>query len=185
VKGIDCFLAASSILAVGCAEEGPKLFTAPISLQLDLKESDIQDGVLSRDKNISTEQGNPWSKFVQDAKASLGRDPTAFEITTAQVTLDAADSENVDAFDDLTTTGELRLVATKTDGEVPIGFARQSKPSGTLIKPAITASKDDLAPLYQPMLGSDFKVRIEVDTTRTDKDKFKADLSVTLTAGAY
>lgn len=173
------------VLHAGCGDD-PAAVTGPITLTISsINESDIDNGVVWKDKNISSESGNPWGEFIDDAQSQLGGDPSEFEFISATVTLDVASSDEVAGFEDVAA-GSMRLMITRTNGDTPVIIAELADPSGTEVDLPITASRSDLATHHSAMVGGDFKARLELDTdlTKADDD-FSMDVSITLEAAAY
>jgi hypothetical protein len=63
-------------------------YSAPVGISLHAKSSDATNGLVTDDKRIATEQGNPYGAFVTEAKTQLaGRSPTAIVVEGAQLSL--------------------------------------------------------------------------------------------------
>src|SRR5262249_47896604 len=76
---------ASLVLAAACGDD-PVSFSEPVAINVHAKSADVANAVVSDDKNINTESGNPYGAFVTDARAKLGgEDPGRIDV--AQVTL--------------------------------------------------------------------------------------------------
>lgn len=75
------------VLLAGCPA-APVTYSAPVGISMHAKSSDSTNGLVTDDKRISTEQGNPYGAFVSEAKARLaGRSPTAIVVEGAQLSL--------------------------------------------------------------------------------------------------
>ncbi|WP_410959651.1 hypothetical protein, partial [Salmonella sp. SAL4432] len=55
-------------------------------------------GVVTEQKSVETETGNPYGAFVRTARMQLGRDPSRIEVSRASLMLGGA-SEGVTALD--------------------------------------------------------------------------------------
>lgn len=85
----------ATTLGCACSDDDPVSHSAPIGLTLSAKSDDVQgDGTITDDKNITTESGNPWGKFVDDAEAELGGAPGSIELVELTLLL-GADSDGV------------------------------------------------------------------------------------------
>lgn len=75
------------VLLAGCPA-APVTYSAPVGISLHAKSAEATNGLVTDDKRISTEQGNPYGAFVAEAKAQLaGRSPTAIVVEGAQLSL--------------------------------------------------------------------------------------------------
>ena len=88
-------LTATSLLffASGC-DEKPVSYSSPVGIELKADSDKVIDGALTNDKEISTENGNPYASFVSAARERLGRDPGLIEISRVTALL-GADSTGV------------------------------------------------------------------------------------------
>ena len=87
-----------AILGAASCGSDPVSFSAPVGINLKAKSGDAKGGVVSDEKGITTESGNPFGKFVNDARAQLGRDPGRVDIVQLELTL-GANSKNVTALE--------------------------------------------------------------------------------------
>ncbi len=79
------------VLLAGCPT--PVTYSAPVGISLHAKSADATNGLVTDDKRITTEQGNPYGAFVAEAKTQLaGRTPTAIVVEGAQLSLGAGSS---------------------------------------------------------------------------------------------
>ena len=83
-------LAFASLLVLGACGSDPVSYSAPVGIELHAKSGDVTQSVVTEQKDITTESGNPYGAFVNDAKAKLGgKDPTRIEIDKLTITLGA------------------------------------------------------------------------------------------------
>ncbi len=127
--------AALAALTAGCSDEEPVSHSAPIGINLKVKSSDVgAQATISSDKNITTESGNPWAKFVTDARSHLTHDPSDVDLDQVTLTLGA------------TSTGVTSLAEIFT-GEVVIQFVMETSnnivPVAKLTNPTGGAGDDD------------------------------------------
>lgn len=93
----------TALVLIGLAACGddPVAYSEPISINLKAKSDAVVTGVLTDEKGITTESGNPYGAFINEARKSLsGRDPGHLELVRLQLLL-GADSKGV------TTLGEV------------------------------------------------------------------------------
>src|SRR5689334_10205900 len=83
--------AALLIPIVVCAACGgdPVSYSAPVGIHLKAKSADTVDGIVSDEKSIDTESGNPYGMFVGDARARIGHDPAVIRVERAELGLEA------------------------------------------------------------------------------------------------
>jgi hypothetical protein len=80
-------IALASILVAGCGDD-PVSFSQPVTITLKAKSGDVTNAVVSDEKSITTESGNPYGSFVSDAQAALdGHDPSRIEIDSVSLLL--------------------------------------------------------------------------------------------------
>lgn len=168
------------LMFVACGDD-PVAYSETVSLKLSgIKNGDIEQGVASEEKSVSSESGNPYGEFIKNARARLGgKDPGSIEIVSCFVRVHA-DSKNVlnieQVFDDL----ELFLATSQTT--IPAG--KNLNPSGT--STAITIDEDlDYSPVFSSMLGGNFKVGVRGTTVATPPVDFDLKLTIDLKFTAY
>ena len=82
-------LVAFSLLLAACGSD-PVQYSAPVGIELKAKSGDVTGNVVSEQKDITTESGNPYGAFVNTATAKLnGHDPSRVEIEQLTLTLGA------------------------------------------------------------------------------------------------
>ena len=122
-------LAAISVIAVlaACGGNDPVSYSAPVGISLPVASKDVVSGALSADKNINTENGNPYGAFTSAARAQLGgQDPSHIAVTGVTLELLTATSSGVTALEQVFT------------GLVSVGFQVSSGtlyPVGTITNP--------------------------------------------------
>ena len=81
-------LATLSLITVACGgDEEPVSVSAPIGINLKAEAGDVDNNVITIDKNINTETGNPWGAFVADVDGQLGGPPGDIELQSLELLL--------------------------------------------------------------------------------------------------
>jgi hypothetical protein len=182
-------LALVSVLALAACSDDPISYSAPVGINLKAKSSDTVNNVVSDEKGITTESGNPYGAFMAEAKTRLsGKSPSSVELVEVEVFLGAG-STNV------TRLGEV------FDGNVEVLFqindTNNSYPAASGAVPAATgpgpielgaAFESGALPEfdYIKLLGGSFKVvtRGSAAAGFTTKGA-DADIQITLTFAAF
>jgi hypothetical protein len=81
----------------------PVNYSAPVGIELNAKSGDVNMSVVSEEKDITTESGNPYGAFVNTAMSKLGgKNPSQIDIDTLTLTL-GAQSQGVTTLDQVVT----------------------------------------------------------------------------------
>ncbi len=152
-------LAVLAVSLVGCNSGNPVSYSAPVGISLDVRSNAVTGGQVRVDKNVSTESGNPYGAFVNDAVKTLGHAPSRIVVTASVLTLDPAASSGV---------ASLQQVLT---GPVVVSFAPNGSsnvyPAATVTSPTgvgpvqMTVGFDSstmTAGDYADLVGGSFKV---------------------------
>lgn len=177
-------LVALSAVALPACDDDPVASTGTIVIQLSgINEGDIRSGVVENSKNVTTETGNPYRIFLDEARTVLGRPPGRIRVTSASITIDGS-SRGVASLADLFT-GEVNVfLDANVGGTVPV--ARTTDPAGMgPVAFRIVAGDDDLAPIMTALLAGDFRVGVNGPTPRLPSDDFDARLDVRIGFSAY
>ena len=149
---------ASLLLLAACGSD-PVSYSAPVGIELHAKSGDVTQSVVTEQKDITTESGNPYGAFVNDAKAKLGgKDPSRIEIDKLTLTL-GAQSTGVTTLDQV------------LSGDVDVAFLANSSnntyDAAHIMNPG-TVGPDAMDPDFEwstvatqdvaQMLGGSFKV---------------------------
>ena len=79
----------------------PVNYSAPVGIELHAKSADVNMSVVTEQKDITTESGNPYGAFINAAMAKLGgKEPSRIEIDKLTLTL-GAQSTGVSKLDDV------------------------------------------------------------------------------------
>lgn len=116
-----------ALIGSGCGDD-PVSFSAPVGINLKVKSGDAKGGVVSDEKGITTESGNPFGKFVADAQAKLGRAPARIELAQLQLTL-GAKSKNVTALEQIFG-GEVSALLLIDDTKNTVNAGKVTVPTG-------------------------------------------------------
>lgn len=170
--------------AVSCDDDEPVAETGTIVIQLSgIKQGDIHDGVVEKDKNVTTESGNPYGAFLQAARTALGHDPSRIEVTSVSITL-GGDSRGVASFADLFS-GETNVFL-RADVGGTVYVARVTNPTGVgPVTCEVIADEAALAPIRDALLSGNFRVGVRGPTNRLPTDDFDARIDVQIGFAAY
>jgi hypothetical protein len=116
------------VLLSGCGDDAVS-YSAPVGINLKTKASDTKTGVVSQDKGITTESGNPYGAFISEARGKLdGKDPARIEISSLTLLL-GAQSTGVTALEQVFSEKvEVLFVMNDTNNSFPVGSV--TKPTG-------------------------------------------------------
>jgi hypothetical protein len=82
-------MALCALPLVACGGD-PVSYSAPVGINLKAKSSDTANNTVSAEKGISTESGNPFKVFVDQARLELeGQSPSRVELTSLTLLLGA------------------------------------------------------------------------------------------------
>lgn len=82
---LPLLLALLAPLAAGCGSD-PVSYSAPVAIAFDNIKPGTGNAILES-KSITQPNGNPWGKFLSDAKLRLGHDPSRIVVTGATIEL--------------------------------------------------------------------------------------------------
>jgi hypothetical protein len=71
---------------------GSRNYSGPVGVNLRAQSGDVTGGTISSDKIITTEPGNPYGAFINDARVKLGRDPSNVQVSALTLSLGAQSS---------------------------------------------------------------------------------------------
>lgn len=170
-----------------CADE-PVTYSEPVGIRLQASSASATNGIVTDDKQITTEQGNPYGHFMTSAKDLLaGKAPSAIVIEGATLQL-APSSTGVGTLGEVFT-GSVSVDFLINDSNNSYGVASGEVDAQT----AGTVELDphfDSAALpefdYLKLLGGNFKVVVRGTAAGGFADKAaKVDLDATLTFSAF
>lgn len=145
---------------VGCGDD-PVSYSAPVAIQLKAKASDTSAGVITEDKSITTESGNPYGAFVADARQRLGGvDPGTIDVDRIELLLGAG-STGVTRLGEVFT-GSVEVLFEINDTGTTYPVARLDIPASAGPGPLSFDAVFDAAAVgpadHTKMLGGSFKV---------------------------
>lgn len=176
-------VAAAMTVAAGCGDtSGTNAntvnFSGPVAVNIDkFKDGEVRNEAFDVDKSVSTESGNPYGAFLQQARAVLGRPPAAVLVDRATLTL-GANSTGVTSFQQFLG-GPLTLYLANSGTTVNIGTVAQPMGAGP-VEVTITATRDTLAPLQNDLTQNSFKLGIRVPAAAGRPRSFDAKVSTVL-----
>jgi len=180
------YLTLGSLALSGCGAD-PISYSAPVGINLKAKSADSVNGVVTDEKGINTESGNPFGAFVTDARRELGRDPGYIDVDEVTVLLGAGSTGVTRLGEVFTGNVEVLFQMNDTNNTYPVA-------SGT-IDAAASGGPIDLATAfdeglpdadYTKLLSGSFKViaRGPAATGFTTKGA-DADIQITLRFAAF
>lgn len=94
-------LALALVILAACGSD-PVSYSQPVGIELKAKSGEAPNNVITDDKEINTESGNPYGAFVADARAKIGGDPSRITVDHVDLLLGAGSTG-------VTTLGEIFL----------------------------------------------------------------------------
>ena len=175
------------VVCAACGED-PVSYSAPVGINLKAKSADTVNGVVSDDKGISTESGNPYGAFVSDARARIGRDPGLIDVDSVELFLGAS-SVGAAALGDVFA-GTVDIVFQMNDTNNSHRVASAAIAAGTGAGPIafdVAFPADEIPDLdYVKLLNGSFKVIARGPAAPSFETKgAEVDLQVTLTFTAF
>ena len=177
-------LALVSVL-VACGGDDPVSYSAPVGINLKAESGSVSGTVISDEKGITTESGNPFGAFVAAANTELGRDPGRIEIDKATLTLGAL-STNVTKLEEVYT-GDVEVLFVMNDSNNTVPVGKVTNPTGSVVDLDVGFESNDVADQdFAKFVGGSFKVVIRgTAATGFTAKGAKADLQVTFTFAAF
>jgi len=182
------FALIASLFATACSDD-PLSYSAPVSINLKAKSGDTQNSVVTDEKGITTENGNPYGAFVSDAQHALGgNDPAVIDVDQVELFLGASSTGvttlgevfdgNVDVLFQMNDTNNTYPVASRT--------LDTSTPAGPIVFdidfPADEVPDSD----YTKLLSGSFKVVVRGGAATGFESKgADADIQTTFTFAAF
>lgn len=176
-----------ALLALAACGDDPVSYSSPVSIELKTKSGEVSaTNTLTPEKGITTENGNPYGKFISDARAKLGRDPGLIELDKVTMTL-GAQSTNVVGLEQVMT-GDVYVSFLTNDSNNTFVAAHFDSPTG--LGPYDGHSSFDWTAVgdqdIQKMLGGNFKVVLNAPAAAEFATKgAEAVIQVTFTFSAF
>ena len=181
---VSCSLVAS---LAACGND-PVSYSQPVTINLKAKSADVANNVVADEKSITSENSNPYGKFVNDARAAIGKDPSRIALEDATLTLGANSTGVITLGEVFTGATEVNFTTNDTNNTYPAasGVIAATAGSGPL---ALTTafSTDPLSTTdFAKLLGGSFKIGIRGPASVGFAGKgADADIQVTLTFSAF
>jgi hypothetical protein len=116
---------AGTIAACG----SPVSFSAPVGINLKAKSGDVVTGAITESKDITTESGNPYGAFINDAMMKLnGKNPSTIEVNSLTLTL-GGQSTGVTKLEDVFT-GDVDVAFITNDTNITYDVGHIMNPAG-------------------------------------------------------
>lgn len=173
------------LMLIGCGDD-PVSFSMPVGINLKAKSGDVSNTVISEEKQITTESGNPYGAFVSDAQSKLGTDPGRIEISAATLIL-GAQSTNVTKLEDVYT-GDVDVAFITNDSNNTYDVGHVLNPAGVgPVALTVVFDAEAVAPAdFEKFLTGSFKVVIRgTAATGFSTKGAEAALQVTFTFAAF
>lgn len=178
-------LCLACLFAVAACADDPLSYSAPVGINLKAESDKVQNNAaISDEKGITTESGNPYGAFVNDARAQLGRDPSRVEVETLTL---GAQSTGVTALEQIYT-GDVDVLFLMDTTNNTYNVGRVTNPTGpgpagvgVLLESAAVADQD-----WTKFLGGSFKVVIRGTAAPDFSTKgAKAEIQLNFTFAAF
>ena len=178
-------LLGSLVLLAACGSD-PVSFSSPVGINLKAKSGDVAATVISDDKAITTESGNPYGTFVGDAQHKLGRDPGRIEIDKLTMTL-GAQSTNVTALEQIYTGDvDVAFITNDTNNTYDVGHVTNPTGVGPVDVRVAFVSQDMTPGDFTKLLNGSFKVTIRGTAAAMFASKgAEADVQLMFTFAAF
>jgi len=175
-------------LLAACGDD-PVSYSAPVGINLKAKSDDVANGVLTDEKGINTESGNPYGAFINDANDALGgADPATIELVDLDLLL-GGDSDGVtDLGEIFAGATDVLFIMNDSDNSYPVGSVAIDADTGAGPIPLSVSfdSADVAGDDWDRLLGGSFKVVIRGDAAAEFMNKgADADLQLTFTFAAF
>jgi len=182
------FALALAVPLAACGDD-PTGYSSPVGINLKAKSGDVQSGVISDEKGITTESGNPYGAFVTDARAALGgADPARIEVDSATLVLGASSTGVLTLGEVFGGTVEVLFIMNDTNNTFAVGTAAidATTSAGPVALDIGFASDGVLGDDWTKLLGGSFKVVVRGPAAAGFTTKgADADLQTTFTFAAY
>lgn len=171
------------LLLVGCGG-GEVLVSQPIALDVGgIKEGEIRNETYNRDKSVTSDSGNPYKQFLEQAKGKLdGKSPGRIGVDKIVLTVDGS-SKGIGSQGLATILKNVQVYLEK-DATVAL-TAVEEVPEGATLELEVTAGEEELKVMQTRMLESDFKVGIRGDAVSPRPQDFDLKVNVQITFAAY
>ncbi len=178
-----------AVTVTACGDD-PVTYSAPVGINLKAKSEEVNNtgAVISEEKGITTEEGNPYGKFLNGALAALAQQqPSRIEVAAATLVLGGKSKDVTKLEEVLAGSVEVLFIMDSTKNTFPV--ARTTDPQGggpvnlQIVFDGGAVAGEDL----EKLRSGSFKVVVRGDagTVFAGGNKAEADLQVTFTFEAY
>jgi len=153
---LPLLLAFLAPLAAGCGSDAVS-YSAPIAISFNSIKPGTGNDILES-KNITQPSGNPWGKFLNDAKLKLGHEPSRIVLTGAAIEL--LTSTGFTGLQDVFT-GPVSVSFEVTPNSYQLAGVTSPTTAGPMPMTIVVATFDSttmVAGDYASLLGSSFSV---------------------------
>ncbi len=166
----------------------PVSHSAPVGINLKIKPDDAaKTGTAQAEKNINTESGNPYAKFIADARTRLARDPGRIEVASVKLQLGAG-SKGLTALDQAVIGNvELLFLMNDTNNSFKVAETKDPKGAGPVNMTVSFDPKATQGADFAKLVSGNFKVVLRAPAAPgfTGKKDLDADLQVTFEFVAF
>jgi len=161
-------------------------FSTPVGINLKAKSTDVTNSVITDNKDITTESGNPYGAFVKDAQTKLGKDPTRIEVDQLTLLL-GAQSVNVTKLEEVYTGDvDVAFLTNDTNNTYDVGHVMNPTGVGPVYVNIVFRSDGVSAVDFPKLLNGSFKVVIRGSAAPGFSTKgAEANLQATFTFTAF
>ena len=181
------YVALGSLALAACGDD-PVSYSAPVGINLKAKSADTVNNVVTDEKGINTESGNPYGAFVSDARRELGRDPGSIDVDQVTVFLGAGSTGVTRLGEVFTGNVEVLFEMNDTNNSYPVAAGTiEAAATGGPLELGTSFNSDAVPDLdYAKLLGGSFKVIMRGPAATGFQSKgADADVQVTLTFAAF
>jgi hypothetical protein len=173
------------VLLAACGAD-PVSFSEPVGINVKVKSGEVANAAISDEKAITTESGNPYGAFVNDAHAKLGKDPARVEVDNLTLIL-GAQSTGVTTLDEVYTGDvDIAFITNDTNNTYDVGHVMNPMGVGPVAVDINFESSAVSAADYTKMLNGSFSVVIRGPAAAMFATKgAEADLQLTFTFAAF
>jgi len=177
-----------SLVVLGACTDPPVSYSAPVGIRLRAKSADATNGLVTDDKAITTEQGNPFGAFMAAAKDKLaGAAPSAIVVEGATLALGDRSTGITGLGDVFDATVAVDFLIDDSNNSYGVASSRVDVATNTNLELDPHFDSGALTEFdYLKLVGGHFKVVAHGTAARGFADKgASGDLEVTLTFSAF
>jgi len=165
----------------------PVSFSEPVGIELKAKSGDVANAAVTEQKDITTESGNPYGAFTNDAMTKLGgKAPSSIGLDQLTLTL-GGQSTGVNALDQVVTGDvDVGFVVINSNNTYDAGHVTSPTGVGPVNMSTVFDWSQVSAADRTEMLGGSFKVVLRAPAATDFSSKAaEASLQVTFTFAAF